>query len=130
MFLLPLKALLLLKNNWKYIKALLIVFAIVAIILTPYFIGRADGKREYKAKCNARIELMMDAAAAEVERLNKEADDKAQDYIEDKKQTELKLTVYKEKYENERKKITAYTICHAGPEFMRYYKAIGYHTSE
>lgn len=90
-----------------------------------YFYGKADGKRYIKGRYLAKIEVMQKAANDEVARLNERAANAAQSYIAEKLDDETKLADYKKRYDDERKKLSAYTLCRVGPEFMRYYEAIG-----
>lgn len=114
-------------KNWKYFVYPLIVIAIIA---TPYYIGKADGKREYKLKCTARIKGMTDAAQAEADKLEADGAKKAEEYQEEKAKVKIKLVPYERKFTNEKETNPVYADCHAGPEFMRYYEqAAGYNSA-
>lgn len=111
----------------KYIKYLFITLLILALFLTPYYIGKADGKRAYKIKCQSRALKLEEAAKAEVLKLQTDIDTKADEYDKDKQERAKQIEDYKRKYINEKAKNPVYSNCRAGTDFMRYYeKAASY----
>ena len=105
-----------------FVKYIFMAILILGIVLAPYYVGKADGKREYKVKAQGRINVLNAAAESKVREIEDNSKNAADKYENNKKVFDKELDEYKRKYINEKQKNTSYSNCHAGDSFMQYYR--------